>query len=98
IPPGADGDGGAITLLTSGKAGFLMDGEWQLLSVQGALKDGFDMRTFPRIFHDAPYACAADSHAFILPSGPSEKDQRADNALAFARSMLDSSLLWAKGG
>ncbi|OEV29023.1 hypothetical protein AN219_18930 [Streptomyces nanshensis] len=98
IPPGADGDGGAITLLTSGKAGFLMDGEWQLLAVQGAVKDKFDMRTFPRIFRDAPYACAADSHAFILPSAPSEKAQRAGKALEFARSMLDESLLWAKGG
>ncbi|HEV7626995.1 MAG TPA: extracellular solute-binding protein [Streptomyces sp.] len=98
IPPGADGDGGAITLLTSGKAGFLMDGEWQLLAVQGAVKDKFDMRTFPRIFRDAPYACAADSHAFILPSAPSEKAQRADKALEFARSMLDASLDWAKGG
>ncbi|NLU76342.1 extracellular solute-binding protein [Streptomyces sp. HNM0575] len=98
IPPGADGDGGAITLLTSGKAGFLMDGEWQLLAVQGAVKDKFDMRTFPRIFRDAPYACAADSHAFILPNAPSEKAQRADKALEFTRSMLDASLDWAKGG
>ncbi|WP_314176175.1 extracellular solute-binding protein [Streptomyces winkii] len=98
IPPGADGDGGAITLLTSGKAGFLMDGEWQLLAVQGAVKDKFDIRTFPRIFRDAPYACAADSHAFILPKAPSEGAQRADKALEFARSMLDASLDWAKGG
>ncbi len=98
IPPGADGDGGAITLLTAGKAGFLMDGEWQLLAVQGAVKDKFDMRTFPRIFRDAPYACAADSHAFILPKAPSETAQRADKALEFARSMLDASLDWAKGG
>ncbi|QPP07944.1 extracellular solute-binding protein [Streptomyces bathyalis] len=98
IPPGADGDGGAITLLTSGKAGFLMDGEWQLLAVQGAVKDKFDMRTFPRIFRDAPYACAADSHAFILPKAPSEKAQRADHALDFSRSMLEASLDWAKGG
>ena len=99
VTPNADGPGGgAITLLTSGKAGFLMDGEWQLLAVQGALKDNFDMRTFPRIFHDAPYACHADSHAFILPQSPSAKAQRADHALTFVRSMLDASFDWTKGG
>lgn len=89
---------GAITLLTAGRAGFLMDGEWQLLAVQGALKDKFDMRTFPRIFDDAPYACHADSHAFILPKAPSAEAQRADQALTFVRSMLDASFDWTKGG
>jgi len=98
VPPAADGNGGAITLLTSGKAGFLMDGEWQLLAVRGAVGGKFDMRPFPRIFHDGPYACAADSHAFILPKAGSVHAQRAGQALDFVRSMLGSSLDWAKGG
>ncbi|WP_079132678.1 ABC transporter substrate-binding protein [Streptomyces nanshensis] len=98
VPPNADGNGGAITLLTAGKAGFLMDGEWQLLAVQGALKGKFDMRTFPRIFHDAPYACAADSHAFVLPKAPSAEAQRTGRALDFVRAMLDASYDWTKGG
>lgn len=98
VPEYANPNGGAITLLTTGKAGFLMDGEWQLLAVRGALKDKFDIRAFPRIFHDAPYACAADSHAFILPSAPSAEAQRVDEALDFVRSMLDASLDWTKGG
>ena len=97
IPTGIDYTS-ALTLLTSGKAGFLMDGEWQLPAVRDAVKGDFDMRTFPRIFHDAPYACAADSHAFVLPAAPSEEAQRADKALDFTRSMLDASLDWAKGG
>jgi multiple sugar transport system substrate-binding protein len=56
------------------------------------------MRTFPRIFDDAPYACHADSHAFILPKAPSAEAQRADQALTFVRSMLDASFDWTKGG
>ncbi|MCH6161206.1 ABC transporter substrate-binding protein [Streptomyces marispadix] len=98
IPANANPNGGAITLLTTGKAGFLMDGEWQLLAVQGALKDKFDIRTFPRIFDDGPYACAADSHAFVLPTAPSPEAQRTDRALDFVRSMLDASYDWTKGG
>lgn len=97
VPSGIDYTS-ALTLLTSGKAGFLMDGEWQLPAVRDAVKEDFGMRTFPRVFHDAPYACAADSHAFIFPAAPSEKAQRADRALDFTRAMLDSSLDWAKGG
>lgn len=97
IPTGIDYTS-SLTLLTSGKAGFLMDGEWQLPAVRDAVKDDFDMRTFPRIFHDGPYACAADSHAFVLPAAPSKEAQRADTALDFTRSMLDASLEWAKGG
>lgn len=96
VPTGVDSPG-AITLLTSGKAGFLMDGEWQLLAVQGAKVD-FDIRPFPRIFHEAPYACAADSHAFVLPKAPSAEAQRADLTLDFVRSMLDASLAWAGSG
>lgn len=98
LVPGSADPTGAITLLTSGKAGFLMDGEWQLLAVRGAVGDRFDMRTFPRIFDDGPYACAADSHAFILPKAAGEHAQRTGQALDFVRSMLGSSLDWAKGG
>ncbi|MEV8314526.1 extracellular solute-binding protein [Streptomyces sp. NPDC059900] len=96
IPANTDGKG-AITLLTTGKAGFLMDGVWQALAVQSA-KVKFDMRPLPRIFKDAPYACAADSHALVLPKAPSAKAQRLDLSLGFAASMLHSSKLWAEGG
>ncbi|MFS8198077.1 extracellular solute-binding protein [Streptomyces sp. CWNU-52B] len=96
VPTTTDGPG-AITMLTTGKAGFLMDGVWQVLTVQGA-KVKFDMRPLPRIFDDAPYACAADSHALVLPKAPSEAAQRLDLSLGFAASLLGSSKLWAEGG
>lgn len=97
VPAAADGQGGAITLLNTGKAGFLMDGVWQVLAVKSA-KVKFDMRPLPRVFKDAPYACAADSHALVLPKAPSENAQRRDMSLEFIASMLHSSNLWAEGG
>ncbi|RLL70441.1 extracellular solute-binding protein [Streptomyces sp. Z26] len=96
VPTGVDSPG-AITLLTSGRAGFLLDGVWQILAVQDA-KVPFDMRPFPRIFREAAYACHADSHGLVLPKSPSEKAQRADTALEFVRSLLDASDAWAGGG
>ncbi|MWA15710.1 extracellular solute-binding protein [Streptomyces sp. BA2] len=96
IPANTDGKG-AITLLTTGKAGFLMDGVWQALAVQSA-KVKFDMRPLPRVFKDAPYACAADSHALVLPKAPTESAQRLDLSLGFVASMLHSSKLWSEGG
>jgi multiple sugar transport system substrate-binding protein len=98
VPEGADAkNGGAITLLTSGKAGFLMDGVWQVLAVQGA-KVPFDMRKFPRVFHDGPYACHADSHSLVFPKAPSADAQRLDLSLEFVHSLLEHSVEWAGGG
>ncbi|AXK34828.1 extracellular solute-binding protein [Streptomyces armeniacus] len=96
VPTGVDSPG-AITLLTSGQAGFLMDGVWQILAVQDS-KVAFDMLPFPRIFRDAPYACHADSHGLVLPKAPSPDAQRADRSLEFIRSLLDASDAWAGGG
>jgi multiple sugar transport system substrate-binding protein len=98
VPAGADTqNGGAITLLTSGHAGFLMDGVWQILAVQGA-KIPFDMRKFPRVFHDAPYACHADSHSLVFPKAPSADAQRIDLSMGFVHSLLEHSIAWAGGG
>ncbi|GAA2672037.1 extracellular solute-binding protein [Streptomyces aculeolatus] len=96
IPTGANGQA-AITLLTNGEAGFLMDGVWQIVAV---LDSGvkFDMRPLPRVFDDAPYACFADSHALVLPRPPKEDDARLELSLEFTASLLDSSKLWAEGG
>jgi multiple sugar transport system substrate-binding protein len=96
VPTSTDSPG-AITMLTTGKAGFLMDGVWQVLTVQGA-KVKFDVRPLPRVFHDAPYACAADSHSLVLPKAPSASAQRLDLSLGFVAALLNSSKLWAEGG
>jgi multiple sugar transport system substrate-binding protein len=96
IPPGVDSPG-AITMLTTGKAGFLLDGVWQVVAVQEA-KVKFDMRTLPRFFDDAAYACMADSHSLVLPKAPSADAQRLDLSLGFAASLLRDSKEWAAGG
>ncbi|MGW8378267.1 extracellular solute-binding protein [Streptomyces sp. ODS28] len=97
VPTGADGAGGAITLLNTGRAGFLLDGVWQVLAVRDA-KVKFDVRPLPRVFKEAPYACAADSHALVLPKAPSARARRLDASLEFAAAMLHDSRLWAEGG
>ncbi|NGN63214.1 extracellular solute-binding protein [Streptomyces sp. A7024] len=96
VPTGSDG-AGAITMLTTGKAGFLFDGVWQVISVQES-KVKFDMQPVPRIFSDAPYACFADSHALVLPKASTEEAQRLDLSLQFCGSLLQSSAEWAAGG
>ncbi|WP_419994373.1 extracellular solute-binding protein [Streptomyces boninensis] len=96
VPRGADG-AGAITMLTTGRAGFLLDGVWQVISVQDS-KVKFDMQPIPRIFDDAPYACFADSHALVLPKAQSDDAQRLDLSLQFCGSLLQSSASWAEGG
>lgn len=97
LPPSADG-AAAITLFTSGKAGFLLDGVWQVLAVKDTSDVKFDMQRLPRVFKEAPYACFADSHALVLPKAPSAEAQRLDLSLEFASSLLGSSQLWAEGG
>jgi multiple sugar transport system substrate-binding protein len=96
LPKGVD-PSGAIALFTSGRSGVLFDGVWQLPAVQ-ASGAKFDMRPFPRVFHEAPYACHADSHALVLPASPGPQRRREGVALRFVRGLLEESLVWAKGG
>lgn len=97
MPQGVD-PSGAIALFTSGRAGVLFDGVWQLPSVQPT-GVAFDMLPFPRVFTGGPYACHADSHSLVLPAQAIRNgSHREDVALGFVRSLLDSSLVWAQGG
>ncbi len=96
LPPSVDTTG-AIALFTSGKAGILFDGVWQLPNVQGS-GAAFDMTPFPRVFTTAPYACHADSHLLVLPSGGGGTPAHDDMSLDFARGLLEKSLVWAGGG
>jgi multiple sugar transport system substrate-binding protein len=90
-------DGGGVTMLFStGKVGFLLDGEWQLTTYQ-ATPVHFDMTPVPNIF-GGKYACFADSHTLVLPRNAKRTPDRLDLDLDFIRSLLDQSLTWAKGG
>ncbi len=95
--PGNVDAGGAMSLFTTGKSAFLLDGEWDITTVQST-GIRFDMVPFPRVFTDAPYAVWADSHALVLPRPPSADPRRLDVALDFVRTLLDNSLTWSRGG
>jgi multiple sugar transport system substrate-binding protein len=88
---------GAIAQMANGKAGFYLQGEWEISTFQTA-KTPFSMTLFPRVFTDGPYACQADSHTLVLPRWPGSDRARLDRALLFIRSMLDQSKVWAEGG
>jgi multiple sugar transport system substrate-binding protein len=87
---------GAIALFASGKAGFYLQGEWEISTFQTA-KMPFGMTLFPNVFGGDKYAVQADSHTLIVPSRGNDP-VRTDHALTFIRSILDQSLTWAQGG
>ncbi len=97
LMPGTLDQGGAISLFTTGKSAFMLDGEWDVTTVQST-KSPFGMVPVPRLFDEAPYAVWADSHALVLPRSPDRQAGRLDLALTFVRSLLDNSYVWAEGG
>jgi multiple sugar transport system substrate-binding protein len=88
--------GGAVALFASGKAGFYLQGEWEITTFQTA-KTPFSMTLFPNVFGGDKYAVQADSHTLIVPARGNDP-ARTDRALTFIRSILDQSLTWAEGG
>jgi multiple sugar transport system substrate-binding protein len=86
---------GAQTAMFTGKAGFYLEGEWELTTAQSIKGLKFGMVPVPQLF-DKP-ANQADSHTFVLPRKdrtPAERKQ----AMGFIKSMLDQSYTWAQGG
>lgn len=95
MPKSIDGPG-VTSLFSTGKVGFLLDGEWQIPTYAGSsLK--FDVVPVPHVFGPKPVAYA-DSHALVLPRNAEMDDQRRGTALDFVRSLIGSSVIWAKGG
>jgi multiple sugar transport system substrate-binding protein len=87
---------GAIALFASGKAGFYLQGEWEISTFKTA-KMPFSMTLFPNVFGGSKYAVQADSHTLVVPARGNDP-ARTDRALTFIRSILDQSLTWAQGG
>ena len=79
----------------TGKAGFYLQGEWEIATAQSIEGLDFGMAPIPQVF-DEP-AVQADSHTFILPRKDRTAQQR-QQAMEFIRTMLDQSLIWAEGG
>jgi multiple sugar transport system substrate-binding protein len=86
---------GAQTQMFTGKAGFYLEGEWEITTAQSIKGLKFGMVPVPTLY-DKP-AAQADSHTFVLPRKDRSPEQR-KQAMGFIKSMLDQSLTWAKGG
>ncbi|MFJ4221230.1 extracellular solute-binding protein [Curtobacterium luteum] len=85
----------AETLMFTGKAGFFMQGEWEISTAQSIKGLKFGMAPIPQLF-DKP-ATQADSHTFILPRKDRTPEQRKAHML-FIKQMLEQSMTWAEGG
>ncbi len=97
LMPGSLDYQGSIATFANGRAGFYLQGEWEITTFQDA-KTPFGMTTFPNVYGGADgYVVQADSHALVLPRRD-RSDAELDRALGFVRSMLDQSDVWAAGG
>ncbi|MCL2552337.1 MAG: extracellular solute-binding protein [Actinomycetia bacterium] len=97
LMPGSLTGAGANALFSTGKAGFLFDGEWQIPSYRQVKGFRFNVVPFPALLGPKPVAYA-DSHALIVPHNPSRSAGRTANAARFVKSLLDDSAVWAQGG
>ncbi|MCX4418236.1 extracellular solute-binding protein [Streptomyces mirabilis] len=88
---------GANALFSTGKAGFLFDGEWQIPTYRAVKNLKFNVVPFPALLGSKPVAYA-DSHALILPRNDRGDETRTRDAAKFVKSLLDSSAVWAEGG
>ncbi|MET3806079.1 multiple sugar transport system substrate-binding protein [Nakamurella sp. UYEF19] len=95
FPSSIDGQG-VTSLFSTGKCGFLLDGEWQIPTYEGS-KTNFSVVPIPALLSEKSVS-HADSHALVIPVDHNRSPERAARAVAFVKAMLDNSLVWAKGG
>jgi multiple sugar transport system substrate-binding protein len=88
---------GANALFSTGKAGFLFDGEWQIPSYRLVKGFHFNVVPFPALLGPKPVAYA-DSHALVIPHNSKRSSARTGHAAQFIKSLLDNSATWAHGG
>ena len=86
---------GSQTQMFAGKAGFYLQGEWEITTAQSIKGLKFGMVPVPQLY-DKP-AAHADSHTFVLPRKNRTPGQR-KQAMGFIKTMLDQSQTWAMGG
>jgi multiple sugar transport system substrate-binding protein len=94
MPENAD-YAGAETLMFTGKAGFYLEGEWEITTAEAVNGLTFGMVPVPTLF-DKPVA-QADSHTFVLPR-MNRSEEQLTQAMRFIKAMLDQSMTWAQGG
>jgi multiple sugar transport system substrate-binding protein len=102
LMPGSLASSGVSSLFSSGQAGFLFDGEWQIPTYKGAKQSNgkplrFNVVPFPALLGHKAVAYA-DSHSFVIPTNPARSKKRTAEAVSFIKTMLDESPIWAGGG
>ncbi|MEW1862121.1 extracellular solute-binding protein [Streptomyces sp. NPDC088194] len=88
---------GVNALFSTGKAGFLFDGEWQIPTYRGVKDFHFNVVPFPALLGPKPVAYA-DSHSLVIPRSGKRSSARTAHAALFIKSLLDNSAIWAHGG
>jgi multiple sugar transport system substrate-binding protein len=85
----------AVALFGDQKAGFFLNGEWEVTTYQ---TDGipFDMTLFPQVY-DNP-STWSDSHSFVIPHQRSADPDRLDAVMQFISYVQKNAITWAKGG
>lgn len=96
LMPNSVTESGTATLFSTGQAGFLLDGVWQL-STYVTTGTPFTMLPLPALLGPEP-ASYADSHALVIPRNPNRTPEATANAVALVKSLVDQSLTWAQGG
>jgi multiple sugar transport system substrate-binding protein len=79
----------------TGKAGFYLEGEWEITTAEAVSGLKFGMVPMPTLFDVA--AQLADSHTFVLPR-MDRSEAQVSRAMGFIKAMLDQSFTWTKGG
>ena len=88
---------GTVTVFSTGKAGFLLDGEWQVPTYQAVKGLKFNVVPFPALLGTKSVAYA-DSHALVIPHAGGRSKEHSRAAVTLIRGLLDNSATWAKGG
>lgn len=88
---------GVNALFSTGKAGFLFDGEWQIPTYRGVKDFHFNVVPFPALLGPKPVAYA-DSHSLVIPRSGKRSSARTAHAALFIKSLLNNSATWAHGG
>ena len=96
LMPNSIAESGTASIFSTGQAGFLLDGVWQVTTYETA-GTPFGMTPIPALLGDKP-ASYADSHALVVPRNLDRSPADTKTAMQLIKSLLDHSLIWAEGG
>lgn len=91
----ADDYNAVVALFGHQKAGFFLNGEWEVTTFQTD-QIPFDMTLFPQIYGNLD--TWSDSHSFVIPHQRSMDSNRLDAVMQFISYVQNHAITWAKGG